>query len=47
MRSFRILKSIDRKLDAHASRRGWSKSYLIRDIITGWLTFNEVKEKVE
>lgn len=46
-RSFRISLEIDRALDAEAVRKGWTKSFLIRDIIRGWFTYRQAREKVE
>jgi hypothetical protein len=40
MRSFRIPVALDRQLAAAARQRKWSKSFLIRDIIESWLTFD-------
>lgn len=38
-RSFRIPPQVDRALDAEAERKGWTKSFLIREILTNWLTY--------
>ena len=46
-RSFRIPPDVDRALDAAAREKRWSKSFLIRDILVGWLTFQKAKEKIE
>jgi hypothetical protein len=40
MRSFRITRALDRELTAAADKRNWSKSFLMRDIIESWLTFD-------
>jgi hypothetical protein len=46
-RSFRIPPDVDRELDKAATEKRWSKSFLIRDILCGWLAFRRAKEKVE
>lgn len=46
-RSFRIPPDVDRILDAEAKRKQWTKSFLIRDILVGWCTYNKAKSKVE
>ena len=46
-RSFRIPPDVDRALDAEAKKKSWTKSFLIRNILVGWLTFQRAKEKVE
>lgn len=38
-RSFRIPPQVDKALDAEAARKGWTKSFLIREILTNWLTY--------
>jgi hypothetical protein len=40
-RSFRIPPDVDRELDAAARQKRWSKSFLIRDILVGWLTYRK------
>lgn len=40
MRSFRIPVALDRKLAAAARKRGFSRSLLLREIVTGWLVFD-------
>jgi predicted DNA-binding protein len=42
-RSFRIPPAVDRALDAEAKKKNWTKSFLIREILTGWLTFQKAK----
>jgi hypothetical protein len=46
-RSFRIPPAVDRALDAEARKKGWTKSFLIREILSGWLVFQQAKGKVE
>ena len=46
-RSFRIPPAVDRALDAAAREKQWTKSFLIRDILVGWLTFQKAKGKVD
>lgn len=36
-RSFRIPPAVDRELGVEARKRQWSKSFLIRDILEGWV----------
>ena len=43
-RSFRIPPDVDRALDAAAREKRWSKSFLIRDILVGWLTYRNKTE---
>jgi hypothetical protein len=40
MRSFRIPVALDRQLAAAARERGFSRSMLLREIVTGWLVFD-------
>jgi hypothetical protein len=47
MRSFRITRALDRELTAAACKRKWSKSFLIRDIIEGWLVFDRTSATVD
>jgi hypothetical protein len=42
-RSFRIPPAVDRALDAEARKKNWTKSFLIREILVGWLTFQKAK----
>ena len=44
-RSFRIPPDVDRELEKAAREKRWSKSFLIRDILVGWLTFRRAKEQ--
>jgi hypothetical protein len=46
-RSFRIPPDVDRALDQAAAAKRWSKSFLIRDILVGWLTYHRQLKKVE
>lgn len=46
-RSFRIPPDVDRELDKAARAKRWTKSFLIREILTQWLTFHRAREKVE
>jgi hypothetical protein len=46
-RSFRIPPDVDRALDAAAKEKRWSKSFLIRDILVGWLTFQKAQGRTE
>ena len=45
MRSFRIPLALDRQLAAAARQRGFSRSLLLREIVTGWLVFEGVELK--
>jgi predicted transcriptional regulator len=45
-RSFRIPPDVDRELDKAARAKRWSKSFLIRDILVGWLTYQRANERV-
>ena len=47
MRSFRIPIALDRQLATAARKRGFSRSLLLRDIVTGWLTFENVPKSAE
>lgn len=40
MRSFRIPIALDRQLAAAARERGFSRSLLLREIVTSWLVFD-------
>lgn len=40
-RSFRIPADVDRALEAEARKRRWTKSFLIRDVLVGWVTFQQ------
>lgn len=46
-RSFRCPPAVDKLLDEHAARKGWTKSFLIRDILHSWFTYQQAKKKVE
>ena len=46
-RSFRVPPELDRMLDAEAKKKGWTKSFLIRDILVSWMTYHKAKAKVE
>ncbi len=46
-RSFRIPPDVDRELEKAAREKRWSKSFLIRDILVGWLTYRRTKEQVD
>lgn len=46
-RSFRVPPDVDKALDAEARRKQWTKSFLIRDILVSWLTFQKVGGKVK
>ena len=46
-RSMRLPPEIDRELAKAARIRGWSKSFLIRDILFSWVTFHKAKAKIE
>lgn len=46
-RSFRCSLEVDRMLDQEARRRGWTKSFLIKDIIHNWFSYHKAKRKVE
>jgi hypothetical protein len=40
-RSFRIPPDVDRALAVEARRKQWTKSFLIRDILVGWLVYRK------
>ena len=42
-RSFRITKDIDRLLTEHARKKGWTKTFLIQEIIQSWVTYQKAK----
>ena len=46
-RSFRIPPDVDRMLDAEARKKGWTKSFLIRDILFSWATYNKSRARFE
>jgi hypothetical protein len=46
-RSFRIRPEIDRMLDKEADKKGWSKTFLIQDIIVSWANYNKRRLAVE
>jgi hypothetical protein len=46
-RSFRVLPEVDRFLNEHAAKKGWTKSFLIRDIIHSWFVYQTGANKVE
>lgn len=46
-RSMRLPPEIDRELALAARKKGWSKSFLIRDILYGWVTYHKAKSKLE
>ena len=46
-RSFRIPPDVDRELDKAAKEKRWSKSFLIRDILVSWLTFQKAEGRVK
>jgi hypothetical protein len=46
-RSMRLPATLDRELEKAARAKGWSKSFLIRDILFGWLTYNKAKARIE
>lgn len=47
-RSFRIPPDVDKELEAVAKEKRWSKSFLIRDILVGWLTYRKgIKAQAE
>lgn len=46
-RSFRVPPDVDRELDRAAKEKRWSKSFLIREILTNWLTFRKAEGKVK
>jgi hypothetical protein len=45
-RSFRVPPEVDRMLGVEARKKKWTKSFLIRDILVSWYTFNKAKDKV-
>jgi hypothetical protein len=46
-RSFRVPPDVDRALELEARRKRWSKSFLIREILTSWLTYQQAEGKVK
>jgi len=46
-RSFRVPPEVDRMLDAEAKRKGWTKSFLIKDIIYSWFIYQKATRQVE
>lgn len=44
-RSFRVPPAVDKELDRAAKAKGWTKSFLIREILRGWFNYR-VAEKV-
>jgi hypothetical protein len=46
-RSFRVPPDVDRELELAAREKRWTKSFLIRDILVGWLEFRKVKGKID
>jgi predicted transcriptional regulator len=46
-RSFRVPPEVDRMLDEEARKRDWSKSFLIRDILVSWASYNKAKARIE
>lgn len=46
-RSFRIPPDVDKALDAEAARKQWTKSFLIRDILVSWLTYQKAEGRVK
>jgi predicted DNA-binding protein len=46
-RSFRIPPQVDKLLAAEAKKKGWTKSFLIRDVLFAWYTYQKAAEKVE
>jgi hypothetical protein len=43
-RSFRVPPDVDRELELAAREKRWTKSFLIRDILCGWLAFRKAKK---
>jgi predicted transcriptional regulator len=46
-RSFRVPPDVDRELDRAAKEKRWSKSFLIREILQQWLTYQQAEGKVK
>jgi hypothetical protein len=46
-RSFRCPPDLDRMLHNEAVKRGWSKTFLIEDILRGWCTYQKAKSRIE
>ena len=44
-RSFRIPPDVDAALEKEARKRRWTKTFLIRDILVGWLNFHQTDQK--
>jgi hypothetical protein len=40
-RSFRVPPDVDKMLDKEAARRGWTKSFLIKEIIFNWFVYHK------
>lgn len=46
-RSFRVPPDVDKALEAEARRKRWSKSFLIREILQQWLTYQQAEGKIK
>lgn len=44
-RSFRVPPDIDKALGEEARKRDWTKSFLIRDILIGWVRYQQGEKK--
>jgi len=43
-RSFRVPPAVDKELDRFAKARGWTKSFLIRDILVSWCNYRRAEK---
>lgn len=46
-RSFRIPPDVDKALEAIAREKGWSKSFLIRDVLISYVRYQQAEEKAK
>lgn len=46
-RSFRIPPDVDKALDQIARDKGWTKSFLIRDVLVGYVRYQAAEGKVK
>lgn len=44
-RSFRVPPDIDKALEAEATKKDWTKSFLIRDILVKWVRYQQGEKK--
>jgi predicted transcriptional regulator len=46
-RSFRVPPDVDKALDRIARDKGWTKSFLIRDVLVGYVQYQTAEWKVK